>query len=130
MVNHFNRLEFIARELQRYNGSKKVAPVLSVGGKIMPIEMALQEIARQKVRFISFYLVSKGIRVKKATHTESIYFYINGQQFRVSDHKTRKEEYFDRQFIVRFDSCVVQVLASIRMAHFKPVHNLFAPSHV
>lgn len=130
MANQFSRLEYITRELQRYNGTKKVSTVISVGGKIMPVEMALEEIARRKVRFISFYLVSKGIRVKKAASTESFYFYINGEQFRVSDHKTRKEEYFDRQFIVRYDSCVVQVLASIRLAYFNPVHNLFTGARV
>lgn len=121
MENQFKQLEYIIREFNRLalSSTKKIVPALKIGPEFLPIESAGMELARKKVRFISFYLTSKGIRVKRSTGSESIYFNIQGHRFRVSDHRIKMTGDINHEFIVRYDSCVVQLLHEIKMAHFK-----------
>jgi hypothetical protein len=122
MANPFNRLEALTREFQRYNSTKKVVPALRIGDRFIPIETAYIELSRRKIRFISWYLGTKGVRVKKSNSSESIYFYMNGQSFRVSDHFSYNADHIQHHYIVKFDTCVVQVWAWIKLAQLKLDH--------
>lgn len=117
MESLFKRLEYLVSEFSR-TGTKNVVPAIKIGNQFLHMEEAYSKVASRKIRFISFYLTSKGIRIKKSNTSYSIYFFINNQSFRVSDHKSNRPD-IQHQFIVRYDSCVVQVLHEIKMAHFK-----------
>jgi hypothetical protein len=122
MESQFKRLEYLVGEFTRLgigSDTKKIMPALRVGNQFLHMEEAYSKVAGRKIQFISYYLTSKGVRVKRSNSSESIYFYINNQSFRVSDHKSNRPD-IQHQFVVRYDSCVVQVLHEIRMAHFKP----------
>lgn len=121
MENQFSRLEYVVNEFKRLgigNDTKKIMPAIRVGNQFLHLEEAYGRVASRKIRFISFYLTSKGIRIKQSNSSESIYFYINNQSFRVSDHKSTRPD-IQHQFIVRYDSCVVQILHEIKMSSFK-----------
>jgi hypothetical protein len=117
MESQYKRLEYLVNEFAR-TGTKNVMPAIRIGNEFLHLEQAYSKVASRKIRFISFYLTSKGIRIKKSHTSYSIYFFINNQSFRVSDHKSNRPD-IQHQFIVRYDSCVVQVLHEIKMAHFK-----------
>lgn len=119
MGNPFNALSAVAKEYQRYYNTKKVMPAIRVGNNFVALETVYIDLSRKKIRFICWYLSTKGVRIRKSNTSESLYFYINGVSFRVSDHKSNYAEHINHTFIVRHDSCVVQVLYSINMAHFK-----------
>ena len=119
MENRYNKLETLINELQKHHRDKKVVPSVRIGGKFIAMEAALIEVVQRKIRFISWYLTSRGIKIRRSNTSESIYFHINGQSFRVSDHSSRYADNINHQYIIKYDTCVVQVLASIKMAHFK-----------
>lgn len=121
MENQFKQLEYLVSEFNRLalSNTKKIMPALKIGGEYLALESASMELARKKVRFISYYLTSKGTRVKRSSGSESIYFNIQGHRFRVSDHRIKLTSDINHEFIVRYDSCVVQILHEIKMAHFK-----------
>lgn len=122
MANPYSRLEAVAIEYKRYNNTKKVMPALRVGDRFIAIEAAYIELSRRKIRFLSWYLGTKGVRVKKSNTSESIYFYMNGQSFRVSDHFSYNADNIQHHYIVKFDTCVVQVWAWIKLAQLKLDH--------
>lgn len=113
-------MEVLVNELRRVFPDKKVVPAVKVGDHFQPIEWAYMKVTGKKIRFISFYLTSRGIKVLKSKSSYSIYFWINNQRFRVSDHPTNHGEGIDHQFLVKYDTCVVQLIAAIKLAHFKP----------
>lgn len=115
-------MEALTREFQRYNSTKKVVPALRIGDRFIPIETAYIELCRRKIRFLSWYLGTKGVRVKKSNSSESIYFYMNGQSFRVSDHFSYNADHIQHHYIVKYDTCVVQVWAWIKLAQLKLDH--------
>lgn len=115
MVNQFDRLDTLAREYQRYHSDKKITLALKIGKHFMAVEHVINDIPKKKVRFICWYLSKNGIQIKKSQTTESIYFFINGVSFRISDHRSRRSCNVMHNYVIKYDSCVVQVLYSIKI---------------
>lgn len=111
-------METLVNELQRIFPDKKVLPAVRIGDQYINIEWAYMKATAKKLRFISYYLTSKGVKVRRSQSSESIYFYINGHSFRVSDHPSKHADNIQHQYIVKYDTCVVTILAAIKMAHF------------
>jgi hypothetical protein len=120
MANQYNKIEALVNELQRIFPDKRVLPAVRIGDKYLPIEWAYVKATAKKIRFVSFYLTTKGVYVRRSKNSESIYFFINNQSFRVSDHPSKHADHIRHQFIVKYDTCVVQLLSSIKIAHYKP----------
>lgn len=120
MANPFNTLADVAREYQRYNNNRRVMPAIRLGDRYMALETVYNDLIYKKIRYINWYLTTRGISIKKSNTSESLYFRINGISFRISDHKSKHTAYIDHSFIIRYDSCVVQTICHIKMAHFRP----------
>lgn len=109
-----SKFDYLLRELRKYNVNGPVAPAVRIGKhRYIPIEKAYQEITWLKIRFIYNYLRRKGVYVRASKTSESIYFTISGVSFRVSDHNSSNTEHISHTILVKYDTCVIQVIANI-----------------
>jgi hypothetical protein len=110
----------LLKELQNCYRGSPVRPALRIGnGKFITLEAAHRDITTKKIRFLSWWLSGKRVKIRKSTTSESIYFSYNGFRFRISDHKPFSMDGIDHSVTVKFDSCVIQIIHHIYISSLK-----------
>jgi hypothetical protein len=115
-----SKVELLIKEMRQLYKGSPVNPAIRIGkGKFITLEQAHQDIVSKKIRFLSWWLSCKGVRLKKSNTSESIYFPFNAAHFRVSDHKPFNMSGIDHNIIIKFDTCIIQVLCQIHLLSLK-----------